>query len=78
MTTLARKVWNQSENDNMVMDRLISRNVYQTYVPVQVDQDLDNERTAYIYEDGSALINTYGNEWRVVPSYGLSSDHEKY
>lgn len=77
MTTLARTVFNQWDVDNMTFDRIVSKSSYQNIFPVQVDNNLTNESTAYIFEDGSALINK-NEKWEVKTRYGLSCDNSKY
>lgn len=77
MTTLARRVLKQNDQDNMTLDRLVNRSGYQEIFAVQVNQDLDNEATIYIFADGSALRNS-ANNWDVITNYGLNADHEKY
>ena len=74
---IATKIMRQWHTDNMVFDYIIERSAYQTHVPVQVDQNYTGEHTAYIYEDGSALINE-NESWRVKSNYGLSPDNQKY
>lgn len=74
---IATKILMQQDHDNKTLDRLIARDNYQDHIPFEVDQNWEKEETAYIYEDGSALINN-NNDWRVVTNYGRHIDHEKY
>ena len=76
--TIAKKVLNSNNHDNMVLNRLVSRNNYQEFMPVEVDQNFDKEETAYIFDDGSALINSADNDWKVATNYGKNVDHQRY
>ena len=43
----------------------------------QRDQNYENESTAYIFEDGSAVVlHAYGEDAEVVENYGLHADNE--
>jgi len=46
-------------------------------VTVQKNQDYENERTYWIFEDESALSLDSSNVVRVHNSYGLNEDYEK-
>lgn len=78
MTTMARKVLNQNEHDNMTLDKIAKRTKDQPITPVQVDQLFNLEECAYIFEDGSALINSSYNNWRIVTNYGRNVNHQDY
>lgn len=78
MTTLARKVLNQNSEDNMTLDRIVSKSGWQDIFPVQMDQDYKKGNTAYIFEDGSALINNSDDQWYVKTNYGLHCDNQEY
>jgi hypothetical protein len=78
MTTIARKVLNQWDNDNMVLDRLVERDTYQQFYPIGVDNNWEKEQCAYVFEDGSALIHESPNNWEVITQYGTHRDLEIY
>lgn len=44
---------------------------------VQKDQNYEDEETAYIFEDGSAVILESGGGFRIAQDYGLNADNEK-
>ncbi len=67
MTTIARKVFNLNDHDNMTLDRLVNDSRGQVYFPVEKDQNYEKEETAYSLGD-----------WRIVTNYGRICDHEKY
>ena len=44
---------------------------------VQKDQNYEAEETAYIFEDGSAIILESAGGFRLQPDYGMHPDYEK-
>jgi hypothetical protein len=46
-------------------------------IAIEKDQDYENERTWWIFEDGSALGLDSDNIIYVNDNYGLHRDHEK-
>lgn len=72
MITIARQAMNQNDGDNTTLE---ARNL--KCWAIQRDQDWENEKTAWIFTDGSALIESAQNDWEVIDNYGLSCDHEQ-
>ncbi len=66
MTNLARKYEHQFANGSIDIEQ----------IAVQKDQDHSDDKTAWIFEDGSALT-LCGNEVGIVADYGLHPDHEQ-
>ncbi len=62
MTSIARKILNQNEHDNMTLDRLKNGSGYQEHEPVSVTHDSKKDKISYIFSDGSKLIN-HDNDW---------------
>ena len=54
---IARKIMNQNEHDNLTLDRLVNKRGYQQHFPVETIKDDSKEKTTYVFEDGSKLIN---------------------
>lgn len=75
---IATKVFNHFEQDNTVFDRILDCSGYQKYFPVEVDQNYEKRETAYIFEDGSALIVNQDNKWKKNLNYGLNVYHQSY
>ncbi len=46
-------------------------------IAVQKDQNWEEEKTAWIFEDGSAITLSSGNEIGIVNNYGLHRDYEQ-
>ena len=70
--SIARNTFELNEYDNMTLQ---AKNLdSQAY---QKNQDYDNEKTAWIFEDGSALILSSNNDWEINDDYGLHCDHEQ-
>jgi hypothetical protein len=77
MTTTARKIFNLQtfnlhDHENNV---LTCKNL--DNIAIQKDNDYNNEKTAWIFEDGSALVKSAHNYWQVITNYGLHCDNEK-
>ena len=68
----AREVFELNEHDNMTLEQSNLESM-----AVQRDQDFENEKTAWIFEDGSALIQGTGNDWDIIDDYGLHPDNEQ-
>lgn len=78
MTTIARKVFKLWNDDNMVFDRLIEKSAYQEFFPVGKCHDYDANKTAYIYEDGSALRVDEWDNWEVITNFGIPDYIDNY
>lgn len=68
----ARKVFKLNEHDNMTLE---AKNLDQ--MAKQKNQDFENEKTAWIFKDGSALVLSSYNDWEIVNDYGLHKDYEQ-
>ena len=68
----ARQYFDLYEGDNTVLD---VKNLERA--AKQRDQNWDDGKTAYIFADGSAIIDCGDNDFEVVADYGLSVDHEQ-
>lgn len=56
MSSMASKVLDLNEHDNMTLDRLVNMKGNQQYHPVEIEEDLLGTETTYVFEDGSKLI----------------------
>lgn len=72
MTSKAREIFELNEYDNMT---LTVKNLER--VAKQRDQNYEKEETAYIFEDGSAIIDCGNDDYRIEDNYGLSVDYEQ-
>lgn len=72
MTTQARKIFNLNDADNMT---LTAENLEK--VAVQKNQNWEKEETAYIFKDGSAIIDCGNMDFRIEENYGLSKYYEQ-
>ena len=73
MTTLARRTLNLYNYDNTTLD---AKNLESVCVERDVREGFYTS-TAWIFSDGSALIESQPNKWQVKADYGLHSYHEK-
>jgi hypothetical protein len=72
MITQARKMFNLNNGDNTVLD---PKNLEKA--AVQRDQNWEKGETAYIFKDGSAIIDCGDMDFRIETNYGLSKDYEQ-
>ena len=74
MKSKAREMFELNESDNTVLD---VKNLERA--AIQRDQNWDKEETAYIFNDGSALIFESGPyiTIRIEDDYGLSNEYEQ-
>lgn len=76
MTTIARKTFNLNKHDNMTLTRSNLEGIC-----AQRNNDYTNEKTYWIFEDGSALVESsdddWSSAWSVVTNYGLHRDYEQ-
>jgi hypothetical protein len=72
MNTQAHKIWDLNEHDNMTLE---PSNLEK--IAVQKDQNWTKGETAYIFADGSAIVDCGSNDYRIEPNYGLHKDHEQ-
>lgn len=72
MNNLALQSLLLNAHDNMTLtyDNLIN-------VCVERDQNWDEEKTMWIFADGSALLQSSDNEWSIYPDFGRHCDHEQ-
>jgi hypothetical protein len=73
MTTLARHTLNLQDHDNTTLD---AKNLESVCVERDVREGFYTS-TAWIFSDGSALIESQPHKWQVKTNYGLHSHHEK-
>ncbi len=72
MTIIAKKIYDLNDRDNST---LTTKNLDD--IAIQKDNDYNNEKTAWIFDDGSALVLSPLNDWEIVTNYGLHRDNEK-
>lgn len=72
MVTQARKIFNLNDSDNTTLTK---ENLEK--VAVQRDQNWEKGETAYIFNDGSAIIDCGSTDFRVEQNYGLSKSYEQ-
>ena len=71
MTTIARTVMNFNEIDQRTMN---GNNL--DLIAYQKNQDYENERTYWIFTDGSAVWLDSMDHMGIIAKYGTNKDHE--
>jgi hypothetical protein len=72
MTSQARKIWDINKHGNVTLE---PSNLEK--IAAQKDQNWEKGETAYIFADGSAIVDCGDNDYRIEASYGLHRDNEQ-